>query len=130
MQAATENQFLQLTFGQYVGLNQRPPFKDKDLLALIRDQASYDSLREELARQPVEHEDDAILLASLKERMDAIEKMRNAVAHNHRPPKKTTEAYLNVLPLVNQTLDNYLSALATNWPDSLLGDDNTSTPDD
>jgi hypothetical protein len=50
MTAAAENQFFHLTFGQYVGLNQRPPFKDKDLLALIRDQASYDLLRQELAR--------------------------------------------------------------------------------
>ncbi|HLP10239.1 MAG TPA: hypothetical protein VK178_18905 [Opitutaceae bacterium] len=119
MKAAAENQFFHLTFGQYVGLNQRPPFKDKDLITLIRDRATYDALRDELARQPVEHEDDAVFLASLRERMDAVEKMRNAVAHNRRPSKKTNEAYLNALPLVNQALEGYLANLSADWRDSL-----------
>jgi hypothetical protein len=49
--------------------------------------------------------------------MDAIEKMRDAVAHNRRPPKKTTEAYQNALPLVNQALEAYLADLAADWRD-------------
>lgn len=117
MKAAAENQFFHLTFGQYVGLNQRPAIKD--LVSLIRNEATYEAFRDELRRQPVEHEDDAAFLAGLKERMDSIEKMRNAVAHNRRPGKKTTEHYLNALPLVNQALDDYLSALAADWRDSI-----------
>ena len=117
MKAVAENQFFHLTFGQYVGLNQRPAIKD--LVSLIRNEATYEAFRDELLRQPVEHEDDAAFLAGLKERMDSIEKMRNAVAHNRRPPKKTTNDYLNALPLVNQALDDYLNALAADWRDSL-----------
>jgi len=116
MKAATENQFFHLTFGQYVGLNQRPAIKD--LVTLIRNEDTYETFRAELLRQPVEHEDDASFLAGLKERMDSIEKMRNAVAHNRRPSKKTTNDYLNAFPLVNQALDDYLAALAADSRDT------------
>lgn len=117
MKAVAENQFFHLTFGQYVGLNQRPAIKD--LGALIRNEATYEAFRTELLRQPIEHEDDAIFLASLKQRMDVIEKMRNCVAHNRRPSQKWTNDYLNALPLVNQALEDYLEALAVDWRDSL-----------
>jgi hypothetical protein len=121
MKAAAENQFFHLTFGQYVGLNQRPAIKD--LVALIRNEDTYETFRAELLRQPVEHEDDAGFLASLKERMDSIEKMRNAVAHNRRPSKKATNDYLNAFPLVNQALDDYLRALAADSRDTGYGPD-------
>ena len=117
MQTAAENQFFHLTFGQYVNLNQRPAIKD--LGALIRSQQTYEAFREELSRQPVKHEDDSVFLASLKSRMDSVEKMRNAVAHNRNPTKNTTNDYLTALPLVNQALDDYLAALAADWRDSL-----------
>ena len=121
MQAAAENQFFHLTFGQYVGLNQRPAIKD--LGSLIRNEDTYEAFRAELLRQPVEHEDDSGFLAGLKERMDSIEKMRNAVAHNRHPPTKATNDYLNALPLVDQALDDYLGALAADWRDALNGDE-------
>lgn len=51
--------------------------------------------------------------------MDAIEKMRNAVAHNRRPSKKATNDYLNALPLVNQALDDFLARLETfDWQEA------------
>lgn len=124
MKAVAENQFFHLTFGQYVGLNKRPAIKD--LVSVIRNESIYEAFRAEILRQPVEHEDDAGFLAGLKERMDSIEKMRNAVAHNRRPTKKTTENYLNALPQVTQALDDYLGALEADWQDSL----NTETVED
>lgn len=109
MKNRAENQFFHLTFGQYVNLNRRPEFKLPDLLALVRDKEAYDGFREELARAPVEDEDDAVLLAGLKERMDAIEAMRNCCAHNRRPSKKVEENYINASPLLHQLLDGYLA---------------------
>ena len=117
MKSVSENQFFYLTFGQYVSLNRKPAIKD--LAALISKEETYEDLRAEIQRQPVEHEDDADFLASLKDRLNAIEKMRNAVAHNRKPSKKTTENYLNALPQVNQALDDYLAAVAADWQDSL-----------
>jgi|GEM_PF-1536022 len=109
MKARAENQFFHLTFGQYVNLNRRPEFKLPDLLALVRDKDAYEGFREELARAPVEDEDDAVLLAGLKERMDAIEAMRNCCAHSRRPSKKVEENYINASPLLHQLLDGYLA---------------------
>jgi hypothetical protein len=116
MKSTAENQFFHLTFGQYVHLNQRPAIKD--LGALIRNEETYEAFRAELLRQPVEHEDDASFLAGLKERMDSIEKMRNCVAHNRRPPKKLTNDYLNAFNLVNQALCDYLNALTADLRDN------------
>lgn len=109
MKERAENQFFYLTFSQYVGLNRRPEFKLTDLLDLVRNKEAYDGFREELARAPVEDEDDAVLLAGLKERMEAIEAMRNCCAHSRRPSKKVIENYDNARPLLNQLLDGYLA---------------------
>jgi hypothetical protein len=116
MKAAAENQFFHLTFRQYAALNQRRAIKD--LVALIRNEDTYETFRAKLLHQPVEHEDDASFLASLKERMDSVEKMRNAVAHNRRPSRKATNDYLTAFPLVNQALDDYLGALAADSRDT------------
>lgn len=109
MKNRAENQFFHLTFSQYIGLNRRPEFKLPDLLDLVRNKEAYGGFRDELARAPVEDEDDAVLLAGLKERMDAIEAMRNCCAHSRRPSKKVEENYLNARPLLDQLLDGYLT---------------------
>lgn len=109
MKMQAENEFFYLTFGQYVGLNSRPEFKLAQLLALIRSKEEYDHLRQEVTRAPVEDEDDAVLLAGLKERMDAIEAMRNCCAHSRRPSKKVIQNYDNASPLLHQLLDDYLA---------------------
>lgn len=108
MRRQAENQFFHLTFSQYIDLNRRPEFKYADLLKLIRDKEAYESFREELSRTPVEDEADAELLAGLKERMDAVEAMRNCCAHSRRPSKKVEENYRNARPLLDQLLDSYL----------------------
>lgn len=109
MKAALENQFFHLTFSQYVNLNQRPELKIPDIIKNIKNIETYEIFRAELNRVPVEHEDDAVLLAGLKARMEAIEAMRNCVAHNRRPPRRVIENYENAQPLLNQLLDDYLS---------------------
>jgi hypothetical protein len=109
MQAAAENVFFHLTFGQYVGLNQRPEIKLPVLVEIIRNAEQYEALRSEVLHQPVEEEDDAVLLAGLKERMDAIEKMRNCVAHNRRPTRSVNDNYSIARPLLERLLNDYLA---------------------
>ncbi len=109
MKKQGENQFFHLTFNQYVSLNQRPDIKLPALVELARNKEAYEQFRAELARAPVEDEDDTVLLAGLKERMDAIEAMRNCCAHNRSPSKKVHENYLNARPLLDQLLDGYLA---------------------
>ena len=111
MKEAGENQFFHLTFGNYAILNQRPKYKVEDLRETLRDVDTYDKFlefRNEFDRTPIEHEVDAGLLAGLKERMGAIEGMRNCVAHNRRPGTRLTDNYDNALPRLHELLDNYL----------------------
>ncbi len=120
MQDVAENEFFFLTFGQYVGLNHRPDMtKLPFLVDLIRNNETYEALRTELERLPVEDEDDAVFLASLKERMDPIEAMRNCVAHNRRPSKRATDNYLNARPQVEQDLDDLLTRWSQAWQDEM-----------
>ncbi|MDR3158404.1 MAG: hypothetical protein LBU11_05210 [Zoogloeaceae bacterium] len=51
-------------------------------------------------------------ISSLTENMDAIEKMRNAVAHNRRPSKEVKGNYEKAYGRANQSLDDYLESLA------------------
>jgi hypothetical protein len=89
MKMVTENQFFHLLFSQYVALNKKPePKAIRDLLEIIRAADNFESLRMEMMRAPIGDEDDAVLLAGLKERVDVIENMRNCVAHNrHHNPR-------------------------------------------
>jgi len=122
MKAAAENEFFFLTFGQYVSLNRRPEVRQvPSLISLIREKTTYDALLQELERKPVEDEDDSEFLAGLKERMNAIETMRNCVAHNRRPSRKATEDYENALPQVDSALDQFLTRLGYLWHDELDG---------
>jgi hypothetical protein len=118
MKSATENQFFHLTFSQYLNLNKRPDCKNiSDFIKQVRNAQTFEEMRAEIDRTPVEDEDDAVFMAGLKERMDAIESMRNCVAHNRRPSKRVLENYDNVLPLLNNLLDQYLERWAC-YPDS------------
>jgi hypothetical protein len=109
MKKAVDNQFFHLTFSQYVNLNTPPEPKIGDLLKKIGNSANYEILCREINRKPIEEEDDVNFLAGLKERMGAIEKMRNCVAHNRRPSRRVVEDYENACPLLNDLLDNYLN---------------------
>ena len=109
MQSATENQFFHLTFGNYAALNQRREIRFNDLLEILRDADTYEKFYEEFSRVPIAHEDDSELLAGLRNLMDAIEKMRNCVAHNRRPSTRLTANYNNALPQLHEMLDNCLS---------------------
>ena len=110
MENATENQFFHLNFKQYINLNQRPKPKltDMDILELIRNTEEYDAFRAEILRIPVEHKEDAEFLASLKNLMDPIERMRNCVAHNRRPTQRITENYPTARLALEKHLDEHL----------------------
>lgn len=109
MQDNLENQFFHLLFSQYVNLNQRPDLKVSELLEKIRNFVQYEELQTEINRKPVQDSDDADFLAGLKNKINAIEKMRNCIAHHRRPSKTTKESYEKAEPEIKRFLDNYLS---------------------
>ncbi|MEG4579414.1 hypothetical protein QUA71_07225 [Microcoleus sp. MON1_C5] len=127
MQEALENQFFHLLFSQYVNLNQRPDPKINDLLENIRNFIQYDELQAEINRKPVEDSNDADFLAGLRDKISAIEKMRNCIAHHRRPSSRTEQGYTNAQPLISQLLNEYLERWS--WSEAAEGQsDEESTP--
>lgn len=113
MERATENQFLHLTFSDYIQLNQRNTVNANELFEKILESDSFESLRSELARLPIEHEADVEFLSNLRELMQPIEAMRNCVAHSRRPSGTLRGNYSRSWPLLEERLDQYLADLQT-----------------
>lgn len=120
LKAAAENEFFYLTFRQYASLNQRKRLGHiMDFVARLRDANSFEAFRDELDRQPIENEDDQLFISSLKEALDVVEKVRNAIAHNRRVPKKVLEDYeTNAKPNLLTHLHDYLDRCTIVVPDS------------
>ena len=125
MQNTKENHFFYLTFSQYVQLNNRPDPKLCDLLSNIRNSESYNSLYAELNRKPVENQNDAVLLLNIKDKMGAIEKMRNCVAHNRQPSRRTIGSYDLAYQEVNNLLNEYLDQW--NWQEAIETEEEASS---
>ena len=113
MKSPTENQFFHLTFSQYIHLNQRPELRLPDIMQSIRNTERYDTLRAEILRVPIEHEEDAEFLAGLEKLMDTIEQMRNCVAHNRRPTRSINDSYPDARSKLEEHLDQYLEKWET-----------------
>ena len=111
MQDVKENQFFHLLFSYYVNLNKRQEPDLNNLRKLIRDSEQYDTLRGELLRSPIVNEQDSSLLSDLKELMEPVEQMRNSVAHNRRPSRRTMENYSTTRPRLDNRLNEYLASL-------------------
>ena len=112
MRAASENQFFHLTFGQYINLNNRQTISLAKILEMVQKSEHYQALQAEILRSPVQDEKDADLLADLKTLMNAIDGMRNCVAHNRRPPRRITDNYPNARDRLDERLNEYLKVLA------------------
>lgn len=106
---AVENEFFHLLFSQYVQLNQRRrPTNVADILTLINDMQTYETFRDEITRQPVQDETDGGFLASLKELLDSIEKLRNCVAHNRSSSQRLRGNYIQAKSKLLESLDMFM----------------------
>ena len=113
MKAANENQFFYLTFRQYINLNKKPSLNLQNILDVINNNEEYDAFRTEILRVSVEDETDAEFLASLKNLMEPIERMRNCVAHNRRPTRSINDNYPDARSRIEERLDQYLEKWET-----------------
>lgn len=109
MRTATENEFFYLTFGQYIGLNQRQTPSLAILLDGLRSSENYDDLRVDLFRAPIERQEDADFIAGLKALMDPIEKMRNCIAHSRRPDSNIAGNFPSASLRLEEHMDDYLT---------------------
>lgn len=109
MKNAAENQFFHLTFGQYIGLNSRKlPANVSDIIEHLRESDTFESFKNELERTPIVDEADQGLLASLRDKLDSVEKLRNCVAHNRMVSERLAQDYTNARLGLENELDEYL----------------------
>ncbi len=112
MNNLSENEFFHLTFSQYIGLNQRRQIDLRHIVGIILDSEQYGDLRQELMRSPVSDGRDTELMNNLQQHLNAIERMRNCVAHNRRPSEGIRQDYSFNRPRLEELLDSYLASLA------------------
>ena len=113
MKARLENEFFHLFFSQYTQLNERKaPAKVAQLLEAIGAARDFEAFRREITRHPIEEESHRDFIASLKERMDAIERLRNCVAHNRTIPDRARENYEKARNELNQRMTEFLDSLS------------------
>jgi hypothetical protein len=113
MRNSAENQFFHLTFGQYIGLNNRKlPANVSEIIEHLRECNTFEDFKEELERAPIEDETDQQLLASLRDKLDPIEKLRNCVAHNRMVSERLAQDYMTAKPALEADLDSYLQKYA------------------
>jgi hypothetical protein len=109
MRKVSENEFFHLTFGQYVGLNNRAlPSKVSEIVEYLRESPTFESFKTELERTPVSDEMDRDFLASLRDRLDPVEKLRNCIAHNRAVPPRIAQDYATAKPGLEAELNGFL----------------------
>ena len=92
-----ENQLFHILFDEYADLNKPTETRLPDLLEHIREQDSFERLREALDFLPIRHDAHAGFIASLQKLLDPIERVRNCIAHHRKIPDGTMENYPHAL---------------------------------
>ena len=83
LQERLENQFFYLTFGNYFTLDKPKKIKQvKDINAILESSNSYDEFRDNICNRGIKNEKHLDFLAAIKQNLQTIESVRNAVAHN------------------------------------------------
>lgn len=109
LKAHFENEFFYLLFSDYIALNERKlPNNTKDFIKIIGNTADFDSLKKWLISKPISMEHYADFLASLKEHVDPIEKVRNCVAHNRTISKNAINNYEKAKELLMKSIDDLI----------------------
>ena len=106
-----ENQFFLLVFSDYDRINEsKPPRQVSEVLKHIEEAIDFKDLQQMLTANPIAHKPYADFLASLTERVDSIEKLRNCVAHNRLIPEKTLEDYKKVKDPLLKSIEEFLDS--------------------
>ena len=108
-----ENQFFFLGFSDYVRINEsKPANKVEEILKYIEEAQDFEDLQRIITANPIEEDRYADFLASLKERVNSIEKLRNYVAHNMPIPYEIIEDYNMAKEAVLESINDFLKEQA------------------
>ena len=93
MQAQCENQFFFLLFSDYININTRKRPNLDRIVEYIGQAKDFEGLKQMMTTKPITEERYVDFLASLRQRVDPIEKLRNCVAHNRSISQEIIEDY-------------------------------------
>jgi len=83
LQERLENQFFYLTFSNYFALEKPKEIKQiKDISTILESSDSYKDFRNNICNRGIKNEKHLDFLAGIKQNLQTIENVRNAVAHN------------------------------------------------
>jgi hypothetical protein len=112
MKALYQNQFFYLLFSHYINLNVRKKPKNvNDLYSTLEQVADFNELKQRVTTLPITNERYVDFLASLKERMDQIEKVRNCTAHNRAIPEDYIADYNMAKGPLLGAINNFLERI-------------------
>lgn len=120
MRKACENEFFHLLFSDYPKLNQRRPLSQvANIINLLLNADSFEYIKCELTRTPVETESDKDFIVSLKSLLDPVEKLRNSVAHNRTSGERIVQSYTEAKARLENECNSYLSSFIPNEHDNV-----------
>jgi len=112
MQARFENEFFYLTFSQYRNLNEKKPVGNiESIIRLISQAADFQAFQDYLAHSPIEKEEYADFILSLKASLEPIETVRNCVMHNRVISEREKSIYAQAKENLNNLIEEFLTSL-------------------
>lgn len=106
-----ENQFFYLTFSGYKNLNDKKKIGIDQMVKLLGQVSDFGSFQARLTQLPVQKEEYADFITSLKAIVDPIDKLRNCVAHNRTIPAEVKENYSEAKKKLTELIDEFLATL-------------------
>lgn len=114
-----ENEFFYLVFDQYIKVNERKPITQvQDLISFIGRATDLATLQTTLTAKPIENRPHSDFLARIKGWIDAVEKLRNCIAHNRTASPKVIEDYESARPKLMEAIAEFFNAIRAPSPPS------------
>lgn len=108
-----ENEVYHIPFGDYVKFEEPKQIEDKQLLKVLYSSQSFEEFRTYLDNRLIGAERHRDFFSSIKQDMDAIERMRNIIAHNRSIDTETEEDY-------KRSKDNLINQITVFWREENL----------
>jgi hypothetical protein len=119
-----ENEFYHISFGEYTKFEEPRQMADKDLTKLLYDSNSFEDFRNVLDNRRLSEERHRDFFSSVKEDMDAVEKMRNVIAHNRSIHSELEEDYKKSKDAIKQQVGTFWENEKQQLAKSLMADNN------
>ena len=102
-----ENEFFFLLFSDYIKLDDLKELKQPDVMELIINSNEYDDLKQKIQNRGIIKKEYQDFLAGIKQNLEAIENLRNCIAHNRSLTNSLIENYPEAKENLEVTIDEF-----------------------